>query len=307
MRRRDPHLDGDTITRVRLRRYPLVRSGKVRDLFDVGDALLIVATDRLSAFDVILPTAIPGKGRILTAISDFWFDRLADVVPGHRTGRSVDDLDLSDGERRLLHGRSVIVHKANRIDIECVVRSHLAGSGWKEYEETGTLAGERLPAGMQRGDRLPDARFTPAIKNDQGHDQNISRTELINTLGNDRAGDLERASLELFRRGAELARRAGFILADTKFEFGTLGENLMLIDEALTPDSSRYWDVRSVTSGTEPSSFDKQIVRDWLETTAWDKSHPGPELPRSIVEQTRQRYLEVLERLQSTIENGATA
>jgi len=295
----------EPIIELRLRHYPLLRSGKVRDLFDLGDELLIVATDRLSAFDVVLPTAIPGKGRILTAISNFWFDRVSDIVPGHRKQRSLNSLNLLKGERKHLQGRSAIVRKAERIDIECVVRGYLAGSGWKEYQANGTLAGESLPSGLRRGDGLPDLRFTPAIKNDVGHDQNISRRELAALVGRDLASQLEMQSLKLFQRGSAIASQAGFVLADTKFEFGLVDGALTLIDEALTPDSSRYWDVRALSSGSEPPSFDKQIVRDWLETTTWDKTHPGPELPRSIVEETRRRYLLVLERLKQTGENGA--
>ena len=294
-------------TSVRLRHYPLLRSGKVRDLFDVGDALLIVATDRLSAFDVILPSAIPGKGKILSAISDFWFQRTADIVPNHLTRRSIDDLDLhlEHDERSLLRGRSSIVRKAERIDIECVVRGYLAGSGWKEYAAAGTLAGIQLSPALQPGSRLPEPVFTPAIKNDAGHDQNISRSALQDKVGSELAGQLEARSLDLYRRGTEIAARAGFTLADTKFEFGWIDRELTLIDEVLTPDSSRYWDASASQSGTEPASFDKQIVRDWLETTGWSKMHPGPVLPPSVVEETRQRYGEVLERLIRISEKGA--
>lgn len=295
----------DPVTSVRLGHYPLVRSGKVRELFDLGDALLIVVTDRLSAFDVILPTPIPGKGRVLSAISDFWFDRTTDLVANHRTPRSLDDLDLLDGERALLEGRSSIVRKAERIDIECVVRGYLAGSGWKEYQATGTLVGSPLPSSLQRGARLPKPLFTPAIKNDAGHDQNVSRPALVDMVGRELASLLEERSLELYQRGAAVAAEAGFTLADTKFEFGWIEGALTLIDEALTPDSSRYWSVEAPAPGAEPASFDKQIVRDWLETTGWNKMDPGPSLPPSIVAETRQRYLEVLERLRTVAKNGA--
>ena len=297
------HAD-EAITSIRLQRYPLLRSGKVRDLFDLGNDLLIVATDRLSAFDVVLPTPVPGKGKTLTAISDFWFERTGDIVAGHRTDRSLDGLDLSDSERALLRDRATIVRKADRIDIECVVRAYLAGSGWKEYQASGTLAGEPLPAGLQRGDRLPELSFTPAVKNDQGHDTNITRGDLKDSVGAELADLLERRSVELFLRGSSLAREAGFVLADTKFEFGMVDGIVTLIDEALTPDSSRYWDVIDLSPGSEPPSFDKQIVRDWLESTTWDKTYPGPHLPGSIVEKTRRRYLQVLERLQSVQEDG---
>ena len=302
----EPTVDRSAVTTVSLRHYPRPRSGKVRDLFDLGDALLIVATDRLSAFDVILPTPIPGKGRILTAISDFWFDRTTDILPNHRTGRSLDDLDLLDDERTLLEGRSAIVRKAARIDIECVVRGYLAGSGWKEYEASGTLAGIGLPAGLQPGAQLPEPAFTPAIKNDAGHDQNISRSVLADLVGRDVALLLEARSVELYERGSAIAARAGFTLADTKFEFGWIDRQLTLIDEALTPDSSRYWDMRMRAPNAEPASFDKQIVRDWLETTGWNKMAPGPALPPSIVSRTRGRYRDVLERLTGIEQNGGT-
>jgi phosphoribosylaminoimidazole-succinocarboxamide synthase len=291
---------------VSLRHYPPHRSGKVRELFDLGDALLIVATDRLSAFDVILPTPIPGKGRILSAISDFWFDRTMDIIPNHRMDRSLDDLNLLGDERTLLEGRSSIVRKAARIDIECVVRGYLAGSGWKEYEASGTLAGIGLPLGLSTGAQLPEPAFTPAVKNDAGHDQNISRSVLADLVGRDVAQLLEARSLDLYERGSEIAARAGFTLADTKFEFGWVDEQLTLIDEALTPDSSRYWDITAPELDRKPASFDKQIVRDWLETTGWNKMAPGPAFPPSIVNRTRGRYRDVLERLTHLEDNGGT-
>lgn len=277
--------------------FPLFRSGKVREVFDLGERLLIVATDRLSAFDVVLPTPIPGKGRLLTAISDFWFDRTEDLAPNHRTGEPIESLSLDSRQLSQLRGRSSVVWKADRIDIECVVRGHLAGSGWKEYQTQGTLGGESLPIGMRRGDELPEPRFTPASKNDFGHDENISRRHLANHVGVDLASQLEQESIGLFMRAREIAAMAGFVLADTKFEFGRLDGSLILIDEALTPDSSRYWDVATWTPRSEPPGFDKQVVRDWLESSGWDKEPPGPELPTHIVETARQRYTEVLDRL----------
>lgn len=300
----DRHTNETAVTRVRLRNYPLLRSGKVRDLFDLGDDLLIVASDRLSAFDVVLPTPIPGKGKILTAISDFWFDRVRDLVAIHQTGRSIADLDLLDQETRILAGRSSIVRKAARIDIECVVRGFLAGSGWKEYQSSGSLAGEKLPSGLQRGHRLLEPRFTPALKNDEGHDVNITKSQLADLVGTSTAHDLEDHSLALFRRGSDVAVKSGFVLADTKFEFGMIDGRLTLIDEALTPDSSRYWNVSDLESSQEPPSFDKQIVRDYLESTGWDKAPPGPELPGQIVQETLLRYEQVLERLLNSVQNG---
>lgn len=279
--------------------FPVYRRGKVRDVFDLGDRLLIVATDRLSAFDVVLPTPIPSKGVLLTAISDFWFDHTGHIVPNHRTGESLDMLGLAASLRGELDGRSTIVRKADRIDIECVVRGHLAGSGWKEYQASGTLAGEPLPDGLRRGDPLPAPRFTPAIKNDRGHDENISRQVLAGQIGGDLADLLESMSLDIFAYARNLAARAGFVLADTKFEFGFIDGALTLIDEALTPDSSRYWDTATWTPGTEPPGFDKQAVRDWLEASGWNKEPPGPVLPSEIVDSTREKYAEVLHRLTS--------
>jgi phosphoribosylaminoimidazole-succinocarboxamide synthase len=277
--------------------YPVFRRGKVRDVFDLGDRLLIVATDRLSAFDVVLPTAIPGKGKILSAISDYWFDRTSGMIPNHRTTGRVEDLGLTPTQQELLAGRTTIAARAERIDIECVVRSNLAGTGWKEYQSSGSLAGERLPVGLQRGDALPEPRFTPAAKNDIGHDVNISRKELSDRIGADLACELERTSIALFERARGIAANAGFLLADTKFEFGFIDGTISLIDEALTPDSSRYWDLASWVPGTEPPSFDKQVVRDWVESSGWNKEAPGPELPPSVVEATRSKYMEVWQRL----------
>jgi len=273
----------DSVTDITLAAYQVERRGKVRDLFAIGDRLLVVATDRLSAFDVVLPTPIPGKGIVLTAISDFWFDALRGTVPDHRTDMSLDDLKLSDTEKRMLRGRSSLVRRAERIDVECVVRGHLAGSGWKEYATHGTLAGESLPTNLLRAARLDAPRFTPAIKNDTGHDQNISRSQLADRIGDDLAGTLERISLELFARASTIAERAGFIIADTKFEFGMVDGAITLIDEALTPDSSRYWDSAEWAPGIEPASFDKQVVRDWLEGSGWNKRPPAPVLPDHVI------------------------
>lgn len=280
-----------------LAHYPLLRSGKVRDIYDAGDDLLLVASDRLSAFDVILPTPIPGKGAILTAISAFWFHATTPICDNHLVTTDVAGLDLSPGERDVLAGRTMVVRKANRIDIECVVRGYLAGSGFKEYQAHGTLAGEPLPPGLQRGDRLPEVRFTPAIKNDAGHDENISRERLRAIVGADLTHRLERTSTLLYTYASEVAARSGLVLADTKFEFGWVDNHLTLIDEALTPDSSRYWDLHTMERGVEPPSFDKQIIRDWLEAQDWDKSAPGPEIPNDITALARARYQDVLDRL----------
>lgn len=280
-----------------LQNYPLIRQGKVRDIYDAGEYLLLVATDRLSAFDVILPTEISGKGKLLTQLSVFWFEQTKHLLPNHLVSTDVSSLNLTIEESAWLQDRTMIVHKADRIDIECVVRGYLAGSGYKEYVAEGTLAGENLPAGLQRADALPAPRFTPAIKNDDGHDENISRDRLSDIVGGDLAAELERQSLGIYEFASKLASNAGIVLADTKFEFGYIDGKLSLIDEVLTPDSSRYWEVSSIVPGTEPESFDKQIVRNWLETLAWNKTAPGPDIPQEIIEQTMTRYSEVYDRL----------
>ncbi len=285
--------------------FPSFRRGKVRDVFDLGDRLLLVATDRLSAFDVVLPTDIPAKGVMLTAISNGWFARTSGIIPNHLTGESLADLGLSPDVVATLADRSVIARKADRIDIECVVRGNLAGSGWKEYQASGTLAGESLPPDLRLGDPLPEPRFTPAVKNDVGHDENISRARLAEILGTEQASQLEDVSLALFNFAREFAAAAGFILADTKFEFGLIDGTLTLIDEALTPDSSRYWEATSWQPGAEPPSFDKQIIRDWLEQSGWNKQPPGPEIPSVIVATAAARYQQVRDRLEA-VEEGTT-
>lgn len=279
--------------------YPLLRSGKVRDIYDAGEALLLVASDRLSAFDVVLPTRIPDKGKILTSISKYWFDQTQHICPNHLISTDVTSLVLSDAERRALDARTMIAKKANRIDIECVVRGYLAGSGFKEYAASGTLAGEPVPDGLQLGNRLQEPRFTPAIKNDDGHDANISRADLRKLVGERLAKQLEEISLAIYQFAAGRAADAGLVLADTKFEYGTVNGHIIIIDELLTPDSSRYWDAASLSPGKEPPSFDKQIVRDWLELQPWDKTPPGPEIPEEIVAKASRRYQDVFDRLTS--------
>lgn len=286
-----------------LNSLPLLRRGKVRDIYDLGDELLLVASDRLSAFDVILPTPLSGKGELLTRIATLWFGASRPIMPNHLVTTSLDGLPLIETEREALAGRSMIVRKAERIDIECVVRGYLAGSGWKEYAQSGTLAGGGLPAGLRKGDRLPQPTFTPAIKNDQGHDENITWARLIELVGQNQATTLRDASLALYAFGSERAGAASFILADTKFEFGIIDGQLTLIDEVLTPDSSRYWLASDYVPGDEPPAFDKQIVRDWLEGTGWDKQPPGPEVPPEIVTKTLARYRAVADRLGPVLEN----
>ena len=284
---------------LQLQHYPLLRSGKVRDIYDAGDDLLLVASDRLSAFDVVLPTIIPCKGQILTSISEYWFEKTRGLCPNHLVTTDISSLQLSPREADALRGRCTVGRKAERIDIECVVRGYLAGSGYKEYRDHGTLAGEALPGGLQRGGALPEPRFTPAIKNDEGHDENISRRRLAEIVGSDLARKLEEMSLEVFRLASERSARAGLVLADTKIEFGWIGNEIAIIDELLTPDSSRYWDAGAIVPRKEPPSFDKQIVRNWLESQPWDKKPPGPEIPEEVVTVTRERYEEVYRRLRN--------
>lgn len=284
-------------TAPQLQHYPLLRSGKVRDIYDAGEALLLVASDRLSAFDVVLPTTIPGKGRTLTSISEYWFEETRSLCPNHLVTTDIFGLQLSPSEADALRGRCTVGRKADRINIECVVRGYLAGSGYKEYRDYGTLAGESLPGGLRRGDALPNPRFTPAIKNDEGHDENISRDRLAQLIGSDLAARLEETSLMIFHFASERSAKAGLVLADTKLEFGWIGNEIAIIDELLTPDSSRYWDASAIAPGEEPPSFDKQIVRNWLESQPWDKNPPGPEIPGEVVMVTRKRYEEVYRRL----------
>jgi phosphoribosylaminoimidazole-succinocarboxamide synthase len=281
-----------------------LRSGKVRDLYAVGeDRLLLVASDRLSAFDVVLPTPIPDKGRVLTGLSRFWFDRTADLVENHLVGVAAADIPgggPSDAaEAAELRGRMMLCRRVTPLPIEVIVRGYLAGSGWKDYGRTGAVCGIPLPAGLRESDRLPEPLFTPSTKAEEGHDENITIDQAADLIGRDLAERVASIAIALYRRGAEIAEPAGVILADTKFEFGTdpsTGE-LILIDEVLTPDSSRFWDATDYEPGRAQASFDKQYVRDWLETLDWDKTPPGPELPAEIVAGTRARYVEAFERI----------
>jgi phosphoribosylaminoimidazole-succinocarboxamide synthase len=274
------------------------RQGKVRDVFDLGDRLLLVATDRISAFDWVLPTVIPDKGRVLTALSAFWFKFLD--VPNHLVSIAVEDLklDLEPEQRETLRGRAMLVRKARVVPFECVVRGYLSGSGWKEYRKGGSVCGVKLPSGLAESDRI-DPTFTPATKAESGHDENVSFDVMARAVGVEVTETLRSLSLEVYRSAAARAMERGLILADTKFEWGfddRTGE-LLLIDEVLTPDSSRYWDADSYKPGGPQPSFDKQYVRDWLETTGWDKASPPPELPAHVVAGTRSRYIDAFERL----------
>ncbi|REJ82080.1 MAG: phosphoribosylaminoimidazolesuccinocarboxamide synthase [Planctomycetota bacterium] len=273
-----------------------VRRGKVRDIYDFGDRLLFVATDRISAFDYVLPTGIPDKGRVLTKISEFWFDRLE--TPHHLLSMDLSDLPLPEGtDLENLDGRSMVVKKTDVIPIECVVRGYLAGSGWKEYGQSGTVCGLKLPAGLHESSQLPEPIFTPATKEESGHDENISFERMCEIIGPELAEELRRRSLEIYRQGAEYARTRGIIIADTKFEFGRIGDEIILIDEVLTPDSSRFWPEDQYEPGQGQPSFDKQFVRDWLVESGWDKNSEPPALPDDVVSKTREKYIDAYERL----------
>jgi phosphoribosylaminoimidazole-succinocarboxamide synthase len=265
--------------------------GKVRDIYDAGDKLLIVATDRLSAFDVILPTPIPDKGRVLTQLSLFWFDLLRDVIPNHVLSATEFPAPF-DTYGDELAGRSMLVRKTAPLPIECVVRGYLSGSGWKDYRATGQICGIPLPGGLRESDRLPEPIFTPATKAATGHDENISFEQAASLIGSERARQVREVSLEIYRRAAAYAEPRGILLADTKFEFGLLNDELIWIDEALTPDSSRFWPAAEYKPGGPQPSFDKQFVRDYLESIRWPKTPPGPELPPEVVAATRGKYRE---------------
>jgi phosphoribosylaminoimidazole-succinocarboxamide synthase len=273
-----------------------VQRGKVRDVYDLGDRLLLVSTDRISAFDWVLPTGIPDKGRVLTQIAAFWFKLLGE--PNHLITTDVAEMGLPAGvDRSLLAGRSTLCRKTKVAPIECVVRGYLAGSGWKEYQQNGMVCGVKLPPGLVESDRLPEPIFTPATKAAEGHDENISFERMAEIVGRELAEELRRRSLRVFHRGSEYARQRGIIIADTKFEFGQVGDELLLIDEVLTPDSSRFWPAREYVPGRGQPSFDKQFVRDWLSSTDWDKNSPPPALPDDVVAKTRHKYIEAFERL----------
>jgi phosphoribosylaminoimidazole-succinocarboxamide synthase len=273
-----------------------VRRGKVRDVYDLGERLLLVATDRISAFDWVLPNGIPDKGRVLTQTSLFWLELLDEQ--NHLISGDAGRFGLPSGvDPEPFSGRSMLVRKTQVVPIECVVRGYLSGSGWKEYRQTGEVCGVRLPAGLVESDRLQEPIFTPATKEESGHDINISLARMAELIGSEVADELRRRSLAIYSRGAEFARGRGIIIADTKFEWGWLDGKLILIDEVLTPDSSRFWPADSYAPGRGQPSFDKQFVRDWLETTTWDKNSPPPALPDDVVLRTREKYVEAYERL----------
>ena len=288
---------GDVILETALA-IPLFARGKVRDMYDLGDRLLIVTTDRISAFDVVLPLGIPEKGRVLNQLSAFWFQRMGHLIPNHLITTDVAAYPAAlQADREMLAGRSMLVKKAERIDAECVVRGYLAGTGWRDFVRTGEVCGHKLPPGMVESQEFSEPIFTPATKAETGHDENISRTELASRIGMDLAARLEEASLTIYNFGRAEAKKAGLIVADTKFEFGLCEGELMLIDEAFTPDSSRYWDTDIYEPGRPQPSYDKEFVREWLRQSGWNMEPPAPMLPDDIVQKTSEKYQEALRRI----------
>lgn len=276
----------------------LLRRGKVRDVYDLGDKLLIVSTDRISCFDVVLPSGIPDKGKILTDISIFWFDLIKDIIPHHFICADVDKYpaELKKYKTELL-GRSMLVLKTNPLPVECVVRGYLSGSGWKEYKQKQSVCGILLPEGLKESDKLPQILFTPSTKASSGHDQNIDQKYVEDLVGIDLAGRLKKVSIDIYKRASDYALKKGMIIADTKFEFGIHNGGLIIIDEVLTPDSSRFWPLSEYRPGGPVPSFDKQFVRDYLETLNWDKTPPAPALPEEIIKKTSEKYQEAYRRL----------
>jgi len=290
----------DTLFESQIKSLELLHRGKVRDIYAVGDDhMLIVTTDRLSAFDVVLPTPIPGKGAVLTGLSNFWFNRTRHIVPNHLADVPLERALIDPDERRTVEGRAVVVRKLKPLPVEAIVRGYIAGSGWKEYRQSGTVCGIALPAGLREADRLPEPIYTPSTKAAAGaHDENISFEKTVELLGAEIAAKVRDVSVRLYRDAAEYALSRGIIIADTKFEFGLDDKGtLTLIDEALTPDSSRFWPVDQYRPGSSPPSFDKQYVRDYLERIGWNKQPPAPALPPEVVEQTAAKYREALVRL----------
>ncbi len=289
-----------TLTTTQLTGLPLIHRGKVRETYEVDDRhLLLVATDRLSAFDVVFDQPIPDKGEVLTRLSTWWFTELASLGRTHFV--SADPADLPNGARTPeLAGRSMLVRRANRVDAECVVRGYLAGSGWAEYQRSGAVCGHALPPGLREADRLPEPIFTPSTKAEVGHDENITRDQLAELVGPGLAAQLEERSIALYQAGARRAEEVGLILADTKFEFGFIDGELALIDEVLTPDSSRFWDGDRYAPGSSPQSFDKQFVRDFVASSGWNKEPPAPTLPDEVITGTRDRYVAAYERITGT-------
>jgi phosphoribosylaminoimidazole-succinocarboxamide synthase len=277
-----------------------LRKGKVRDIYEVNDYLLIVATDRVSAFDVVLPTGIPGKGMVLTQISLFWFNQVKDIIENHVVSANIEEFPESLIKYKdILEGRSMLVRKATPLPVECIVRGYITGSGWKDYQKTGMVCGIKLPSGLKESQKLPEPIFTPSTKADQGHDINISFEETIKILGKETAEKIRNFAIAIYKKASEIAEKKGIIIADTKMEFGFYNGKIILIDELLTPDSSRFWSMKDYSPGKSQDSYDKQIVRDYLLSIKWDKKPPAPELPEEIVKKTSERYEEIFKILTS--------
>lgn len=286
------------VERTDLAGFPPPRRGKVRDVYDLGELVLFVACDRISAYDHVLTPAIPGKGKILHQLSCWWFERIADLVPNHLVATRIDEMPAEiQRHRAVLEGRTALVRKAEVIPFECVARGYLAGSGWKEYQASGSVCGETLPEGLRRAERLPQPIFTPATKAEAGHDENVSFEVMARAVGEELATTMRDITLAVYRRAHDIAAGSGLLLADTKFELGWIDGRVHLVDEVLTPDSSRFWDAASWEPGREPVSFDKQPVRDWLDASGWDHVSPPPALPASVVDATLERYCEAFRRI----------
>ena len=276
----------------------LHNKGKVREIFEIDGNLLLVATDRISAFDVILPNGIPHKGKVLTQMSEFWFELIGELTENHLITTSIDEIDkITEEDRDLLRGRSMLVKKVDVIPVECIVRGYLAGSGWKEYKEHGTVCKINLPDNLKESDKLPEPIFTPSTKAESGHDENISFEEAVKITGRDLAEEIRQKSIAIYKKASEYALTKGIIISDTKFEWGKYGDKVILIDEVLTPDSSRFWPMESYSPGKPQPSFDKQFVRDYLESCGWDKNPPPPLLPEDIIRTTSEKYLEAYTKL----------
>lgn len=294
-------MNSQVVLNTKLEGLKTFKTGKVRDVYDLNDKLLIVATDRISCFDVVLPNGIPDKGKILTQVALFWFDFFKDIVPNHLITADFEKIksyvESVEGKKEYLDGRMMLVKKAKALPVECVVRGYLAGSGWKEYKSKGTICGIKLPDGLKESDKLPEPIFTPATKAESGHDENITAEKSKEIVGEEVFEKIKSISINLYKKAAEYALGKGIIISDTKFEFGDDNGNIILIDEILTPDSSRFWPKDDYEPGRSQVAFDKQFVRDYLETLDWDKTPPGPNLPNEIIDKTRSRYIEALTKI----------
>ena len=286
----------EAITKIEIKDVALFREGKVRNVYDLGDKLLFVASDRISAFDVIMPNGIPDKGKVLNMISTFWFNYTKDIIANHMITIDIDEIIAVDERLKpykdMLEGRAMLVKKAEPVPVECIVRGYISGSGWNDYKQTGKVSGISLPEGLKLSDKLEELIFTPSTKADEGHDMNITQEEMIQEVGEETFSFLKEKSLSLYLAARNYAATKGIIIADTKFEFGKIGNEIILMDEALTPDSSRFWPEDDYERGRQQKSFDKQFVRDYLETLDWDKTPPGPVLPNDIIMNTREKYLQ---------------